>query len=569
MLLAACGNGGGESRGNVTIPDAFFHDATLPDMSDAANDATPDARTYTDDELEAAAGIFRANCSTCHGPELGNGAESWVTGMGTRALAGIPSPIIAVMVRAGQPPHMPAFHENEISDEQMGALGAYIESLPDGTREPPSHDFEVAMRDHDPWFFPMQLRIEVGQTVRFVNEGATYHDTSQFEWVETGGQEGFGSGQMGPGGTFYRRFDKAGVVTVMCKDHPYMRGEIHVGQEPKAPAWKPSEPQPLPSRAGVGEIWVAAQWQDRDDGSGDGVLHVIDASSWTEVAQLPAHNNPHNLWGIDDGARIVVTNWFDNTLTIVDAVAREIVDEKTVGATPAHVMAPPDSSIVWVTIEGSHYVEALDPASWWFARDGRIMLSGNMPHGLGFGGGRLLVANSMTDDASVVDVATGVETAVIPTGTYPLGATVTSDGAIGFIGNCLANTTLSILDLEAGEKTDDVALDGCVEQIAVTDDGSRVVVAHGNMTAVIEVATRTVIADLPTGLGAHGVAIGPAEDAGTFAYVTHKYDNHIAVIDVNSAEHLGDVPLSVGETGHSALVGVTDTGGQGIFARVP
>jgi DNA-binding beta-propeller fold protein YncE/plastocyanin len=550
LLLAACG-------GDTAPPDS----APPPDV-EPADAAPPDA--FVDPVAALAVARFRANCATCHGEDA-RGGTSWVIDAPAPWIGGHPAADIILAVRAGRPPKMPAFHPDEISDQLLDAIAAYVAVLPDGLVAPPPHDVEVELRDEDPWFFPMQLRIEPGQTVRFHNQGATYHDVSQLEWVASHGAEGASSGQLGPDGAFYLRFTTPGTYTFLCKDHPYMRGEIHVGEDFLPPAHVPGTPVAPPSVAGVGEVWVAAQWQDRIGAPGDGVLHVIDAASWQDVAQIPAGNNPHNLWVLEGGGVVVATSWFDNKVTFVDAATHAVLGEQIVGATAAHVLEPPGAGVIYVSIEGSHYLEALDPTTWNRA-PGRLMLSGNMPHGMGYGGGRLLVAHSMTDDASLVDVAAGIEMALIPAGHYPLGAAVSPDGHLGFVGNCL-DETVSILDLDAAIKLQDVALTGCVVQIAVTPDGAQAVVAHGSRTAILDTATLAVTADLETGQGAHGVAIVPAAAGGDLAVVTHKFDDHLSVIDVASGVHLGDVPLVLTTTGKSAVAGSTNTGGQGVIWR--
>jgi YVTN family beta-propeller protein len=556
VVIAACGGGGAAGPIDASTPDAAPPDA-------AVDAAPPDAAI---DPMRAlAATRFRANCASCHG-QLGAGGHSWINEALAPWIAGHEPDRIRAAVRAGRLPHMPAFHVDEIDDELLDALAAYVNELPDGWLAPPAHDVVVTIRDEDPWMSPMQLRVEPGQVVRFQNQGATYHDVSQLEWVASHGMEGDASGQLGPDGVFFWRApDEPRVYTFLCKDHPYMRGEIHVGLDPVAPVHTPTAPMGPPPVAGTGELWVAAQWQDRIGAPGDGIIHVIDAETWEDVALIPAGNNPHNPWFLEGEDVLVVTSWFDNHVTFIDANARAPIRDVIVGATAAHVMAPWGRDVIWVSIEGSHYIESLDATSWNVVPR-RIMLSGNMPHGLGEGGGRLLVAHSMTDDASIVDLTIEQETALVPAGHYPLGAAVSPDGSVGFIGNCL-DETVSIIDMGTATKMEDVPLAGCVVQIAVTPDGSRAVVAHGSMTAVIDVATRTVLADVQTGKGAHGVAIGPSQAGGDLAYVTHKFDDHVAVIDVETGVHLGDVPLTLTTSDKRAIVGVTDTGGQGIVWR--
>ena len=54
---------------------------------------------------------------------------------------------------------------------------------------------------------------------------------------------------------------------------------------------------------------------------------------------------------------------------------------------------------------------------------------------------------------------------------------------------------------------------------------------------------------------------------GAYAYVTHKFENYVSVIDVGSMVKVGDVPLVLTTTGNVSLAGATDTGGNGVAVR--
>jgi plastocyanin len=76
----------------------------------------------------------------------------------------------------------------------------------------------------DVGFTPAELRVQVGRSVTWKNEGQQSHDVSA-----AGGQVvGWGSGPIGPGGTFQRLFVELGRYDYICSLHPVMRGRIVV-----------------------------------------------------------------------------------------------------------------------------------------------------------------------------------------------------------------------------------------------------------------------------------------------------------------------------------------------------
>jgi plastocyanin len=76
----------------------------------------------------------------------------------------------------------------------------------------------------DAGFAPAELRVVVGRPVTWRNEGLQGHDVSA-----AGGQPvGWGSGPIGPAGTFQRLFGEPGRYDYICTLHPVMRGRIVV-----------------------------------------------------------------------------------------------------------------------------------------------------------------------------------------------------------------------------------------------------------------------------------------------------------------------------------------------------
>jgi plastocyanin len=71
-------------------------------------------------------------------------------------------------------------------------------------------------------FSPGTLRVQVGDTVTFTNDGGVDHTVTA-----TSGAK-FDSGSLAPGATFKFTAEKAGTVSYVCTIHPGMQGTIEV-----------------------------------------------------------------------------------------------------------------------------------------------------------------------------------------------------------------------------------------------------------------------------------------------------------------------------------------------------
>jgi len=250
---------------------------------------------------------------------------------------------------------------------------------------------------------------------------------------------------------------------------------------------------------------------------------------------------------------------------------------------------------------------------------GQIPVSGSGPHGIWYGGNPdddtaiIMTSNSLDNTVSFIDPAKKEEIMTLPAGLYPLGASVTSDGKKAYAGNCLAGSisiyeiktnsitkitpaidggiapyltdrkdpeSNDILSAPAIDKHDAVdpntnlLVGGCPVQTPVSPD-DRYVIVPGAPTVVIDTNTDAVVAAFYTGKGAHGATFSEKSDGnGYYAYVTHKKENYVSVIDLPRTglpSHAGDVPLNVPDVPdvpqNISLFGVSLTGGNGIAAN--
>jgi plastocyanin len=77
--------------------------------------------------------------------------------------------------------------------------------------------------EQDNTFKPADLKVAVGDTVTFTNEGAIAHTVTATDGAD------FDSGSLAPGKAFTFTAKKAGTISYVCNFHPGMQGTLEVG----------------------------------------------------------------------------------------------------------------------------------------------------------------------------------------------------------------------------------------------------------------------------------------------------------------------------------------------------
>jgi len=174
----------------------------------------------------------------------------------------------------------------------------------------------------------------------------------------------------------------------------------------------------------------------------------------------------------------------------------------------------------------------------------------------------------------LIDAATGQSIATVDMGEHsrPHGLDALKDGRL--LVTTEASREVAIVDPKTAKVVKRIATDRDLSHmVASSPDGKRAYVssiAAGALT-VLDLMSGRVIADIPTGKGAEGVAVTPD---GREAWVTNRTANTISVVDTNTlkttfAIEAGEFPIRVKFTpdGARAIVSFTGSGDVGVFDR--
>jgi YVTN family beta-propeller protein len=282
-------------------------------------------------------------------------------------------------------------------------------------------------------------------------------------------------------------------------------------------------------------------------------LSIIDPTTLTVVARVPAGPDPHEVIASEDGKFAYISNYGGgayNTITVVDLAAQKTLPIIDLGALRGpHGLAFVGGKL-WFTAEAAKAIGSFDPVTTgidWILGTGQ-----DRTHMIYVFPSLDPIITSNVNSATITiiektNVATGPTGAppqrsnprnnwtetVIPVGKGSEGFDVSPDGKEIWVANA-QDGTISIIDLAAKKavQTLNANVRGA-NRLKFTPDGKLVFVSTLGAPdlVVLDVATRKDVKRVPIGHGAAGILMQPG---GQRAYVSCTPDDYIVVIDLKS-----------------------------------
>ena len=208
---------------------------------------------------------------------------------------------------------------------------------------------------------------------------------------------------------------------------------------------------------------------------------------------------------------VYVTNFNDNTVSVIDGSNNTVTATVTVGSTPWGVAVNPSTNTVYVT-------------------------------------------NSNDNTVSVIDGSNNTVTATVSVGSAPYGVAVNPSTNTVYVTN-LYDNTVSVIDGSNNTVTATVSVGGTPPGVAVNPSTNTVYVTNStdNTVSVIDGSNNTVTATVSVGSTPWGVAVNPSTNT---VYVTNGGSNSVSVITP-----VPFAPTVTSATGGSSQATVTWTDG--------
>lgn len=258
-------------------------------------------------------------------------------------------------------------------------------------------------------------------------------------------------------------------------------------------------------------------------------------------APIPTGNGPAFSAATPDRRALVVSNFYDNTVTPIAVCPAGANVQYTRGTAVATGQSPSQVAVSPTPAAGS---TAAQP-KW----DVYVADSGadDVRH-------FVLSLDTLTCTASVAP-SQPLSASIIPVGASPYGIAITPDGAKAYVSNT-GSGTVTPIDLATGQPGIPIPVGQRPQGIAVTPDGTKVYVANSasNTVTPITVATNTPGTPISVGSNPIVVAITPGSRV---AFVTNNASATVSQIDLTTNRVIRTITIPGGQP---AAVAVTPDG---------
>ncbi len=287
---------------------------------------------------------------------------------------------------------------------------------------------------------------------------------------------------------------------------------------------------------------------------GDLTLAIVDPATGQVLARVPSGPDPHEVVASPDGRFAYITNYTqgngaDNTITVVDLVARKALAPIDLGALARPHGLDMAGGKLYFTAERSKAIGRIDPSTnkidWVLGtgQNGTHMVLATAD------GNRVFTTNIASASVAIIEpapqgtrgqgrggrgpAATEWTVAIVPVGRGAEGFDASPDGKELWTANA-QDATVSVIDLTTKSLAATVPVPfKSANRLKFTPDGKLVLIADlgGHEVIAIDAATRKERTRIDVKGGAAGTQMDPD---GSRAFVSIGSQNAVAVIDLKS-----------------------------------
>jgi DNA-binding beta-propeller fold protein YncE len=242
--------------------------------------------------------------------------------------------------------------------------------------------------------------------------------------------------------------------------------------------------------------------------TGGNELLDLDPATFALRRRVPVAD-PYQLGFSPDGKFLTVNGNGRNQVDIYDGATLKLLKRFPLRRTPSHLDYAPDSSHVFVSLQDTDALAAIDLKTMTVQWD---VIVGKVPAGVLWLNGFVLVALMNDDGLAVVDPATGRVVRRVPTGAGAHQLFLSPDRKILWVNNRVAGTTVA-LDAATLTKLRSFRVSGGPDDIAFAPDGRLWITQRfARAVAVLDPASGA-IETIAVGRQPHGIFLNPNADA--------------------------------------------------------
>jgi YVTN family beta-propeller protein len=222
-------------------------------------------------------------------------------------------------------------------------------------------------------------------------------------------------------------------------------------------------------------------------------------------------SDPYQITFSPDGRFLTVAGLARNQIDIYDAATMQLLHRIPASAMPSHINYSPDSSMVFVSLQESDSLIAIEPAS------GKVLWKtkvGKTPAGVLWHDGKVLVGIMGQDGVAVVDPVDGHVDRFIHTGRGAHVLVVPPDRSVVYVTNRV-DGTISVLDPKTLNVMRSIKVPGGPDDMDFAPDGHMWASLRWHQSVAIIDPEKGVLNLIPVGRSPHGIWLdthmGPAQ----------------------------------------------------------
>ncbi|MBZ4688910.1 MAG: MxaE-like protein [Cereibacter sp.] len=236
------------------------------------------------------------------------------------------------------------------------------------------------------------------------------------------------------------------------------------------------------------------------------LLHVLSPAG-VELRRIPLPGAPFGVAVNPATHHVYVSDWQGAEIHEVDPERGAVLRSFATGAAPSGIAVSVDGALIVTADRDANRISLIDAAS----GAAQSVAVGEHPFGITLHGGRAFAVNVLSDDVTVVDLASRRVTASIPVGPHPYALAFAAGR--GFVTNQYGES-LTVFDATSLEVLATIPVGEYPEGIAATADGRRVLVANwfSDSLTILDASSLEILAEvgMPEGPRAFGSFIGPS-----------------------------------------------------------
>ena len=235
------------------------------------------------------------------------------------------------------------------------------------------------------------------------------------------------------------------------------------------------------------------------DSAGNEML-FLDPGTGAVQRTLPIAD-PYQLGFSPNGRFLTVNGLARNQVDIYDAATMKLIKRFPLSSMPSHLSYAPDSSMVFVSLQGTDRLAAIDLTHMQVRWDVPV---GRTPAGVLWHDGQVLVADMGADDVAVVDPVDGHVIRRIHTGRGAHQVVLSPDGKLIYVNNRVDGTTVA-LDARTLEKVRTYRISGGPDCIDFAPDGDLWITERWAQKVAVLNPQTGAISTIAVGRSPHGI----------------------------------------------------------------